>query len=45
MLLLFLDQNEIQDLKDCLMMEQEEKNGLNRKLQSLEKECMFIFHI
>ncbi|XP_023765483.1 protein At-4/1 [Lactuca sativa] len=33
-------QNEIQDLKDCLMMEQEEKNGLNRKLQSLEKELL-----
>ncbi|KAL4564340.1 hypothetical protein LXL04_028400 [Taraxacum kok-saghyz] len=28
-------QYEIQDLKDCLMMEQEEKNGLNRKLQIL----------
>nr|XP_043629616.1 protein At-4/1 [Erigeron canadensis] len=33
-------QYEIQDLKDCLMMEQEEKNGLNRKLQSLEKELL-----
>lgn len=33
-------QFEIQDLKDCLMMEQEEKNGLNRKLQSLEKELL-----
>ncbi|KAJ9556855.1 hypothetical protein OSB04_011469 [Centaurea solstitialis] len=36
----FLDQLEIQDLKDCLMIEQEEKNGLNRKLQSLEKELL-----
>ncbi|MFS7918444.1 hypothetical protein Hanom_Chr03g00201111 [Helianthus anomalus] len=33
-------QYEIQDLKDCLMMEQEEKNDLNRKLQSLEKELL-----
>ncbi|KAJ9546721.1 hypothetical protein OSB04_019264 [Centaurea solstitialis] len=33
-------QLEIQDLKDCLMIEQEEKNGLNRKLQSLEKELL-----
>ncbi|PWA54003.1 hypothetical protein CTI12_AA439890 [Artemisia annua] len=33
-------QNEIQDLKDCLMMEQEEKNELNRKLQNLEKELL-----
>ncbi|KAJ0592105.1 hypothetical protein HanHA300_Chr03g0080991 [Helianthus annuus] len=38
-------QYEIQDLKDCLMMEQEEKNDLNRKLQSLEKECTFMLHI
>ncbi|KAK4592051.1 hypothetical protein RGQ29_016509 [Quercus rubra] len=29
---------EIQDLKDCLMIEQEEKNELNRKIQKLEKE-------
>ncbi|GKB69464.1 hypothetical protein Tco_0930876 [Tanacetum coccineum] len=33
-------QNEIQDLKDCLMMEQEEKNELNRKLHNLEKELL-----
>ncbi|XP_071729686.1 protein At-4/1-like [Rutidosis leptorrhynchoides] len=33
-------QYEIQDLKDCLMMEQEEKNGLDKKLQSLEKELL-----
>ncbi|XP_044471414.1 protein At-4/1 isoform X2 [Mangifera indica] len=31
---------EIQDLKDCLLLEQEEKNELNKKLQDLEKECM-----
>nr|GEY64722.1 hypothetical protein [Tanacetum cinerariifolium] len=33
-------QTEIQDLKDCLMMEQEEKNELNGKLQNLEKELL-----
>ncbi|KAD4179974.1 hypothetical protein E3N88_28565 [Mikania micrantha] len=33
-------QYEIQDLRDCLMTEQEEKNGLNRKLESLEKELL-----
>ncbi|KAK2980815.1 hypothetical protein RJ640_020467 [Escallonia rubra] len=31
---------EIQDLKDCLMIEQEEKNELNKKLQNLEKELL-----
>ncbi|KAK3031948.1 hypothetical protein RJ639_037109 [Escallonia herrerae] len=31
---------EIQDLKDCLMIEQEEKNELNKKLQILEKELL-----
>ncbi|XP_057431067.1 protein At-4/1 [Lotus japonicus] len=31
---------EIQDLKDCLMIEQEEKKGLNRKVQNLEKELL-----
>lgn len=30
---------EIQDLKDCLAIEQEEKNELNKKVQDLEKEC------
>ncbi|XP_057978806.1 protein At-4/1 isoform X2 [Malania oleifera] len=30
---------EIQDLKDCLLVEQEEKNELSKKLQNLEKEC------
>lgn len=34
------DNLEIQDLKDCLLLEQEEKNELNKKLQDLEKECM-----
>lgn len=33
------DNQEIQDLKDCLTIEQEEKNELNKKLQDLEKEC------
>ncbi|KAK9076837.1 hypothetical protein SSX86_005171 [Deinandra increscens subsp. villosa] len=33
-------QYEIQDLKDCLMMEQEEKNSLHRKLECLEKELL-----
>ncbi|KAF7154268.1 hypothetical protein RHSIM_Rhsim01G0114300 [Rhododendron simsii] len=32
--------HEIQDLKDCLMIEQEEKNELNKKLQNLEKELL-----
>nr|XP_023924522.1 protein At-4/1-like [Quercus suber] len=31
---------EIQDLKDCLMIEQEEKNELSRKIQELEKEVL-----
>ncbi|KAJ4709218.1 protein At-4/1-like [Melia azedarach] len=31
---------EIQDLKDCLLLEQEEKNELNKKLQDLEKELL-----
>ncbi|XP_041019196.1 protein At-4/1 isoform X1 [Juglans microcarpa x Juglans regia] len=31
---------EIQDLKDCLMIEQEEKNELSKKLQELEKEVL-----
>ncbi|GMP36739.1 hypothetical protein CsSME_00008760 [Camellia sinensis var. sinensis] len=33
---------EIQDLKDCLMAEQEEKNELNKKLQNLDKEMLII---
>ena len=33
------DNLEVQDLKDCLTVEQEEKNELNKKLQDLEKEC------
>ncbi|KAI8571396.1 hypothetical protein RHMOL_Rhmol01G0116700 [Rhododendron molle] len=32
--------HEIQDLKDCLMIEQEEKNELNKRLQNLEKELL-----
>ncbi|XVE79949.1 hypothetical protein DITRI_Ditri14bG0098400 [Diplodiscus trichospermus] len=31
---------EILDLKDCLLVEQEEKNELNKKLQSVEKELL-----
>lgn len=34
-----VDNLEIQDLKDCLTIEQEEKNDLNKKLQDLEKDC------
>ncbi|KAG2398585.1 hypothetical protein LR48_Vigan04g006600 [Vigna angularis] len=32
--------SEIQDLKECLAVEQEEKNELNRKIQNLEKELL-----
>ncbi|WVZ21522.1 hypothetical protein V8G54_008844 [Vigna mungo] len=35
------DNSEIQDLKECLAVEQEEKNELNRKIQNLEKESYF----
>ncbi|KAI9123343.1 hypothetical protein K1719_006232 [Acacia pycnantha] len=31
---------EIQDLKECLLIEQEEKNELNKKIQHLEKELL-----
>ncbi|KAJ7955847.1 Protein At-4/1 [Quillaja saponaria] len=31
---------EIQDLKDCLLIEQEQKNELNKKVQHLEKELL-----
>ncbi|GAA0162357.1 hypothetical protein LIER_43603 [Lithospermum erythrorhizon] len=31
---------EIQGLKDCLLVEQEEKNDLNKKFQELEKELL-----
>ncbi|XP_021276643.1 protein At-4/1 [Herrania umbratica] len=31
---------EILDLKDCLLIEQEEKNDLNKKLQGMEKELL-----
>ena len=47
--MLLTDDLEIQDLKDCLMIEQEEKNELSRKIQELEKECecviAFIFFV
>ncbi|KAL8135355.1 protein At-4/1 isoform X1 [Apium graveolens] len=33
-------QNENQDLRDCLSIEQEEKNELNRRLQDIEKELL-----
>ncbi|KAL1819920.1 hypothetical protein ACET3Z_014789 [Daucus carota] len=33
-------QNENQDLRDCLSIEQEEKNDLNRRLQDTEKELL-----
>ncbi|KAB2092224.1 hypothetical protein ERO13_A02G011900v2 [Gossypium hirsutum] len=33
---------EIWDLKDCLLIEQEEKNELTKKLQEAEKECKFV---
>ncbi|KAK9266073.1 hypothetical protein L1049_003535 [Liquidambar formosana] len=32
--------HEIQDLKDCLLVEQEEKNELNKKLHNFEKELL-----
>ncbi|KAL9314698.1 hypothetical protein ACSQ67_020150 [Phaseolus vulgaris] len=32
--------SEVQDLKECLSVEQEEKNELNRKIQNLEKELL-----
>lgn len=34
------DCGEIQDLRDCLLVEQEEKHELKRKLQDLEKELL-----
>jgi len=37
------DNSEVQDLKECLAVEQEEKNELNRKIQNLEKECKADF--
>ncbi|KAJ6731986.1 hypothetical protein OIU79_003171 [Salix purpurea] len=33
---------ELQDLKDCLMVEQEEKNELNKKFQGLEKDLLIF---
>lgn len=38
LIILLTDNLEIQDLKDCLLIEQEEKNELSKKLQELEKE-------
>lgn len=38
-----IDNLEIQELKDCLTIEQEEKNELNRRLQDLERECEASF--
>lgn len=35
------DKNEIQDLRDVIAVEQEEKNDMHRKLQSAENECKF----
>nr|KYP46733.1 hypothetical protein KK1_031637 [Cajanus cajan] len=32
--------SEVQDLRECLAVEQEEKNELNRKIQNLEKELL-----
>ncbi|KAF7837967.1 protein At-4/1 [Senna tora] len=32
--------DEVQDLKECLLVEQEEKNELNKKVQHLEKELL-----
>jgi hypothetical protein len=37
--MLFTDNLELLDLKDCLLIEQEEKNELSKKIQELEKEC------
>ncbi|KAG5006174.1 hypothetical protein JHK85_024716 [Glycine max] len=34
------DNSEVQDLRVCLAVEQEEKNDLNRKIQNLEKELL-----
>lgn len=33
---------EIQGLKDCLLVEQEEKNELSKRLENLEKECAYL---
>lgn len=41
---LLTDEFEIRDLKDCLSIEQEEKNELNKKLQRVEKECEYLMH-
>jgi hypothetical protein len=35
------DKNEIQDLRDVIAVEQEEKKDMQRKLQNAENECKF----
>ena len=35
------DKNEIQDLRDVIAVEQEEKKDMHRKLQNGENECKF----
>ena len=35
------DKNEIQDLRDVIAVEQEEKRDMHRKLQNAENECKF----
>ena len=35
------DKNEIQDLRDVIAVEQEEKKDMHRKLQNAENECKF----
>lgn len=37
----FIDHYEIQGLKDSLLVEQEEKNELNKRLRDMEKECEY----
>lgn len=39
------DRHEIQDLKDWLLVEQEEKQELMRKLHSSEQECKFLIPV
>lgn len=36
------DHYEMQGLRDCLLVEQDEKIELTKKLQDLEKECKYI---
>lgn len=37
------DKNEIQDLRDVIAVEQEEKKDMHRKLQNAENECKLKF--